>query len=401
MKGAGTLASLIGVAILAGVLLVNIKPAPEAPPEGETRSALELYVEEILGLQFQRAPEIRLVDSMALRTEIQSSLEEQFGPSGLARRSRALELIGFREFRHQTLNEGLLALQSVGVRGWLNDSEEHILVPLDFDEEKTTDRVILQGLLARLLTLQHTPKTIGTLPDDEWIARRGLQAAIGESVEANLRETHRTEFELPTALITEREALLASLPIYVAALGELPQQNGPARNHLETRIRTGARALTDLIADPPRSTFELLGGDPSSLEQEVRIPTLDKSNSTQLESSLGALAIQTLVEWLDSYEQAQALALLWRSDRYRLFANTRGDHLIWVCQWATPEAAARAAQILSRRQEKADDLPRAFSVAAYDRITVLANCADDETLQTLTNLRWASSVDHQVPASPR
>ncbi len=381
MKGAGTLASLVAAAALAGLLLALLKPRPaEEQEEGASPAGIEQYVEETVGLRFKTAPDVRRVTRDGFLISIEESLASHFGPGGLARRARALELLGFREFANRSMKEGFIGLQSVGVRGWLNEQEGHLLVLDDFDESTIEDRVILHGLLARLLVHQHSPTVIGRPGDDEWMAQTGLRAAIAESLKAKLRSENRQAFELPTSLITEREALLSTLPIYLAALGELPQERGAARIYLETRLRTGERTLPDLIENPPPTTYELLGGNASSLRQPL-LPSPPPDGESQLEESLGALQLQTLIEWFESYEQAQALALLWRGDRYRLFANASGDHLLWVCQWATEAAAKRAAEILSRQQERPGTEERAFSVTAQGRITVLANCADMEMLR--------------------
>lgn len=393
MKGVGTLASLTGAATAAGTLLVLLKPDPQsaATKEQETGLSIEAYVEDTLGLRFRTTPEIHRVAQEVSLSRIEENLAAQFGPGGLARRSRALELMGFHEFAGRSMGEGLTALQSTGVRGWLDERENHLLIPNDFNEEEVEDRVILHGLLARLLVHQHSPMVIGRLSDDERIAQSGLHAAIAESLKAKLREESREAFEVPTSLVTTREALLASLPIYLATLGELPQERGVARIYLETRLRTESRTLPDLIEDPPQSTFELLGGDPSAIAP-VTIPAPPVDQETQLEESLGALQIQTLIEWLESYEQAQALALLWRGDRYRLFANTSGDHLLWVCRWETEAAAIRAAEILSRRHEKPGAPRRCFFMVSQGKITVLANCADDETLESIKKLQWSTGT---------
>ena len=99
---------------------------------------------------------------------------------------------------------------------------------------------------------------------------------------------------------------------------------------------------------------------------------------------LNKLQIQNLIEWLDSYEQALALALLSRGDRYRLFANDAGDHLVWAARWETPQAAQRAAEILQRK-----DPTRSFSVRAHDRLTVLIDCADEDTKRLMESLKWS------------
>ncbi len=240
MKGAGTLASLTGAAIVAGTLLALFKSDPQsaATEEQETGLSIEAYVEDTLGLRFKTTPEIHRVSQEIFLARIEENLAAQFGPGGLARRSRALELMGFHEFAGRSMGEGLAALQSTGVRGWLDEREKHLLIPNDFNEENVEDRVILHGLLARLLIHQHSPMVIGRLSDDEWIAQSGLHSAIAESLKARLRDESRKAFEVPTSLVTTREALLASLPIYLAALGELPQERGVGRIYLETRLRT-------------------------------------------------------------------------------------------------------------------------------------------------------------------
>jgi hypothetical protein len=385
MKDLGTLATLVVLALIAAIALVLTNP-PEAEqdlptPEGPP---LELYVESILGLPLKDPPIIQRVSQDVLLAEIEENLDEQFGPGGLARRARALELLGFEDLASRSLREEFIALEASGIRGWFNEHKGKILVPNDFDPLKIQDRSLLLGLIARLLVHQHTPTTIGTLADDAWIARRGLHAAIAESVEARFRAEHRAAFDVPTSRQTEREALILNLPTYLHPIGGLPLEKGEARIYLESRVKTGARSLPDLIQEPIESTLELLGGDPSSVSPP-RLPKESAStpNQSLLEESLGSLAVQTLVEWLDSYEQAQALALLWRGDRYRLFANGTGDHLLWVCRWETPQAAARAAEVFSSRAKRESDPPRAFSVTAHGRITLLANCADETTLKAL------------------
>ena len=105
-----------------------------------------------------------------------------------------------------------------------------------------------------------------------------------------------------------------------------------------------------------------------------------------MEESRGSLQIQTLIEWLESYEQAQALALLWRGDRYRLFANASGDHLLWVCRWETEAAATRASEILSRRNDPPGIPERHISVFTREKTTTMINCADSQTLDTIREL---------------
>ena len=380
MRGTGSLLILLIAAVAAGVLLVVFKPdqLPRTDTQNGEAPSAEGYVEEILRLRFKAAPVLLPVPRETWLARVDANLSAQFGPGGLARRSRALDLLGFREFSGQSLRQGLSALHSIGLRGWLDAAEGALLLADDFDETQTEDEVLLHGLLSQLLIEQISPMAIGQLSDDEWIAESALRSAISESVTAKLREEKRESFLLPTSLVTERESLLAGLPIYLAALGELPQERGAARIFVETRLRTQSRTLPDLVENPPRSTLELLGGDHSSIAP-VTLPALPTDHVNQLEESLGALQVQTLIEWMESYEQAQALALLWRGDRYRLFANSSGDHLIWICRWETETAANRASEILAKLDDDSRTPKRFISASADGKTTTFTNCADSET----------------------
>ena len=384
MRGTGSLLILLIAAVAAGVLLVVFKPdqLPRTDTQNGAAPSAEAYVEEILRLRFKAAPVLLPVPRETWLARVDANLSAQFGPGGLARRSRALDLLGFREFSGQSLRQGLSALHSIGLRGWLDAAEGALLLAEDFDETQTEDEVLLHGLLSQLLIEQISPMAIGQLSDDEWIAESALRSAISESITAKLREEKRESFLLPTSLVTERESLLAGLPIYLAALGELPQERGAARIFVETRLRTQSRTLPDLIKNPPRSTLELLGGDHSSIAP-VTLPALPSNHVNQLEESLGALQVQTLIEWMESYEQAQALALLWRGDRYRLFANSSGDHLIWICRWETETAADRASEILTRLNDDSHTPKRFISISVDGNITTFTNCADSETRDLL------------------
>ena len=388
MKGTRSLVALLVAAIVAGVVLVSLKPDQSAQKGGnsEETPSPDVYVEETLGLQFSSTPIIQQVPREVWLDRVDANLSAQFGPGGLARRSRALELIGFHEFSGHSLREGFSALYSIGLRGWLDAIEGTLLLAADFDETKVEDRVLLHGLLAATVMEQVSPMATGQLSDDEWIAESALRSSVSESITAKLREEERESFLLPTSLLTERESLLAGLPIYLAALGELSQERGAARIFMETRLRTQSRTLPDLIKNPPRSTLELLGGDYSAI-LPVTLPTLTTGHVNQLEESLGALQVQTLIEWMESYEQAQALALLWRGDRYRLFANSSGDHLLWICRWETKASASRASEIFSKLEEHAARSNRVIVASASGKMTVFANCADKQTAAQLSQLR--------------
>ena len=287
-----------------------------------------------------------------------------------------MELIGLLR-SGSSLRGEMIAMEASGVRGWLNDRTGNVLVLSDFEQSEIRAQVTLHGLLARLLMHQHRPPVIGTLGDDERLARWALYEAIAEGVEAGLRAANAEAFRVPTAEQTERSATILDLALPLHQIANLPLEGGQARVFLEARIETGARALTELILDPPRSTLELLGGDASS----IKTPRLPDLGQLQLQESVGAFLVQVLLEYLDDFERARTLALLWRGDRYHLYTDEWGDNLVWICHWHSPEAAARAGEILQPRSPAPEDPAggrRSLFLAVDQTRTIFANCASAE-----------------------
>jgi hypothetical protein len=104
-----------------------------------------------------------------------------------------------------------------------------------------------------------------------------------------------------------------------------------------------------------------------------------------------------LLEYLDDFERARTLALLWRGDRYRLSADEWGDNLVWICHWHTPEAAARAGEILQPVEDPPGTAPgdRRHRFLAVDRSrTIFANGASAESL---AKLRDALAIPNSPP----
>ena len=98
MRGAGSLLALLIAAIAAGGLIVSFKPdqSQTTTEKNDGVPSAEAYVEDILGLRFKTAPVLVPVSKETWRARVDANLSAQFGPGGLARRSRALDLLGFR-----------------------------------------------------------------------------------------------------------------------------------------------------------------------------------------------------------------------------------------------------------------------------------------------------------------
>ena len=90
--------------------------------------------------------------------------------------------------------------------------------------------------------------------------------------------------------------------------------------------------------------------------------------------------------------RAEELAPAWRADRYRLFSDPVGEHLVWICRWDTPEAATKAARLIQATLSPRPDDPaygtesRHTRVAANGETLLFINCADQQTLQSLLPL---------------
>lgn len=395
MKGAGILATLVGLAVVAGIILARnpgefTRPTPESPPP--ERPPIQGFVEDALGLRLlQPPPALETAGKDVLRTQVHKSFNAQFGPGGLMYRARAWELLGFNDWTGRDLMHELFSLEVAGRLSWFDHEEDRLLVADNFDEKKNLeDKMDLHGLLTRLLIKQHTPKTIGRLSDDAWVAQKILTDSIVASVEAKFREEHPEAFKLPSARLTERESVKSILPSFLFQLGAASSGKEIGRVYLETRITTGARALGDLIRDPPNSTLELYGGDPNSIAPPSFPAALSAdpqaAQQVHLEESLGAFGVASLCEYLHvEYAQLLVLARLWRGDRYRLFSNSAGDHIIWLTNWETPQAAARAAHVIGTDQPPAGS-DRLVSISVHGTVTAFVNCADPATLEQITTV---------------
>jgi hypothetical protein len=106
--------------------------------------------------------------------------------------------------------------------------------------------------------------------------------------------------------------------------------------------------------------------------------------------------VQTLLEWRDDFERARVLALLWRGDRYRLYADEWGDNLVWICHWLSPEAATLAGEILTPEpvDPAASEEPSRHRALIRDGTrTIFADCASGESLS-------AARIALAIPTSP-
>lgn len=384
MKGGGTLAALVVLAILAGVLLSWIRPhdRPEGTPTPEIAGP-EDYLERVIGLPFESRPESQVASPDDLLSEVASSLDSRFGPGGLTHRARVYELLELAP-PGADLRSEMIAAETAGIRGWFNPRSGDILVPADFSEDSPHDQVAWHGLLTEALLHQHAPMSIGPLTDDEALARRSVYQAIAGTVESRLRESNPEPFRIPQPWETEREATILGLSTILHHTEQLYGSAGQARIFVESRLATGARALPELVRNPPRSTFEILGGDPALLSTPA-IPPLE---TVLLEESLGAFPVQVLVEWLEDYEQARTLALLWRGDRYRLYANEWGDNLVWLCNWHSEAAARRASEVFALLGQDTPASPaetRHLEVQVLGTRTAVLNCASEASLEALRN----------------
>lgn len=383
MKGARALPLLLACAVAVGVILyaTHHRRTTPSPSTGTVAIDPTLFLEGETGLQADSLPAPRPVDTEDLIARISTRLEKRFGPDGLARRARAFGLLGLLP-PGQDLKTQLLAMQTAGARAWFDEHSGDLLTLDDFDPSRSDDRTTFVRLRTLQLLHRHFPPPSRHPGDDAWLAREAVHAGIASGVEARFLAVTGGRSALPTREETERQAILLSLPLFLHNLAQLGTMQG--RDFAEDRRGDGPRPWADLLADPPAHTLALFSplspGPP---------PVLPDTPPALFEETLGAYSTYLLLERLSDYLLAEPLVPSWRGDRYRLFSNASGDHLIWICTWSTPQAAAQAAQLIQNTLSPRPDHPsfgteaRHTMIIARDNNTLFLNCADPETPQGL------------------
>jgi hypothetical protein len=381
VKGAPLLATLVGLASVAGVGLYLNKPDQPAAtgPTKHGPLAPAAFVARNLELPPSEPSPFHSVTPDTLRDRIGANLDAHFGPGGLAHRTRAFELLTLLP-SGQNLHGQLLAMQAIGTRGWFDDRTGQLLVLEDFAPLTRTDD---RATAIRLHTRSALHRQGFTLPsgasDDEWITRRILHGALADALQ--LADQGDKTPPVPTSEETEREAILMSLPVFILNLAQSPEFLGLP--YLQQRREVHPTAWLDLLRIAPKRSHEFYGITPDPLSP---LPT---TGSTLLEESFGAFTTQLLLERHSDYERAEELTPHWRGDHYRLFSNGRGDHVVWHCQWDTPEAAENAVDILRNALTGDGLIPgtsdRHVLIDSQGPLLRILNCSDSATLAILQN----------------
>jgi len=381
VKGAPLLLTLLGVAIFVGNVLYLADRGGEQTAPANTTLSPAAFVAQQLDLPLGQPAPLQAVSPETLRHRIGANLDAHFGPGGLARRTRAYELLTLLP-SGQNLHDQFLAMQAAGCRGWFADRTGDLLVAEDFAPLTRPDD---RATLIRLRTLEFLRRASFTLSpdadDDQWFAHRAIHGALAEALQ--IADQSGALSNLPTAEETEREAILLTLPILIHNLAQSPELLGLP--YLRQRSEAAPTPWITLLREAPTHTHGLLHCPPDPL------PALPQLGSTLLEESLGAYATQLLLERHSDFEQAESLTPHWRGDHYRLFANGRGDHLLWHCQWATPEAATNAANLLRSTLTPEGTIPgttdRHFLIETRHRLLLVLNCSDPDTLAALRQVQ--------------
>jgi hypothetical protein len=387
MKGTVALPILVVGAVAAGGLLHlgkqrSARPASTASdPAGDIRP----FVEKETGLSFQSAPSILRISDGDLRPVIGASLDERFGPDGLAHRSRAYDLLQLLP-PGQNLRGLLIAAHGAGARAWFDDRTGLIHTIAGFDPSRPDDRATLVRLHARQLLSRKHPPPARHPGDDAWITRSAIHGGIAAGVHARFIGTTGAGNALPTAEETEREAILLSLPVYLHNLVQVGGMQG--RDFVEARRTDGSSPWQGILDHPPARSLDLLATEVPSTPP----PALPETpGTTVFEESLGAYATMLLLERLSDYLLAEGVAPAWRGDHYRLFATGTGDHLVWICRWTDPEAARSAGDIIRNTLSTSPADPAYGTERRHTRLfttgatTLFLNCADPRTLDAITN----------------
>lgn len=124
-------------------------------------------------------------------------------------------------------------------------------------------------------------------------------------------------------------------------------------------MRRGYSAIDDALADPPRSTEQLLHPEKFADERDdpsdIQLDTSFLGSAPVHEDTLGEFGIRQWFELFIDYKTAWHAAAGWGGDRYRVVEAGGRDVLLWHTDWDTPGDAlefARAAVLLFSKRYK-------------------------------------------------
>ncbi|MEN8772731.1 MAG: hypothetical protein ABF379_07845 [Akkermansiaceae bacterium] len=306
---------------------------------------LVTWVEKDYDMVFLKAPDVRLSSPTKLRDAAHANLRLIHGEARLEQEGRAWELLGLLP-PNQRLFTQLLFVNSSGLKGVFDITEQQILLSEDFDSVSVPDRSVLVRLLGQLLSYQNHPKK-------EWNSRDAWQA--WEAVHTGSAAAQQSRFLRRNTAENEagwgdpepaREQLLNDLEPALQGFCNFPFIEGADYSRfffIDSREAWGA-----MFRNPPKTTSAILHpNQPPHEAVEISFP--NPGPEIVHEDTFGELGLRLWLEPFAGMEESELLAKQWRGDRYQLQRNPdRQFTLTWKIALADEKSAKSLAAEVER-----------------------------------------------------
>ncbi|MDG2400361.1 MAG: hypothetical protein P8M04_07295 [Akkermansiaceae bacterium] len=303
------------------------------------------WVEKDYDMVFLKAPNVRLASPTAVRDAAHANLRLIHGEIDLEHEGLAWELLGLLP-PNQRLFTQLLFVNSSGVKGVCDLSEQRILLSENFDAMSVPDRSVLVRLLGQLLAYQNHPrKEWGSR--DEWQAWEAVHTGSAAAQQARfLRRNPAANQAGWSDPEPAREQLLNDLEPALQGFCNFPFIEGADFSRyffIDSR-----EAWAAMFRNPPSTTAAVL--HPNQKNREAVEITFPNSGPEIIhENTIGELGLRLWLEPFAGMDESGLLAQQWRGDRYQLRRNPDGQFSL---SWKIALADAKSAKSLKAEVER-------------------------------------------------
>jgi len=302
------------------------------------------WIEEEHDMVFLKAPDVRLAPPADLREAALKNLQLIHGEKGLEQEGLAWELLGILPPNQRLLNQ-LLFVNSSGVKGIFDYTDERILLAEDFDPVSVPDRSVLVRLLGQQLSYQNHPQKKWS-GRDHWQAWEALHVGAAAALQARFLKRNAVANEAAwTNPEPQREALLNDLSPALQGFCNFPFLEGADYTrffYLDSR-----KAFTEMFRSPPGHTRQILHPNHPAVPEAV-LPPFPETGEATYTNNLGQLGLRLWLEPFLGNDEADRFSSQWAGDAYEIRQQDRSRILTWHLQTTTAGAAKSLAASIER-----------------------------------------------------
>lgn len=294
------------------------------------------WVEKDYDMVFLKTPNVRLASPTEVRDAAHANLRLIHGEIDLEHEGLAWEFLGLLP-PNQRLFTQFLFVNSSGVKGVCDLSEQRILLSEKFDAMSVPDRSVLVRLLGQLLAYQNHPKKEWG-SRDEWQAWEAVHTGSAGALQARFLRRNTTENEGGWSdPEPARETLLNDLEPALQGFCNFPFIDGA--DYSRYFFIDSREAWAAMFRNPPSTTAAVL--HPNQNKREVVEISFPNSSSEIIhKNTLGELGLRLWLEPFAGMDESGLLAEQWRGDQYQLCRNPDGQfNLAWKIALADEKSA--------------------------------------------------------------